>query len=50
MTSKSLSFAVITKNLTNPAYSGARSGVDRILAGLGAEASHFVPSKPDDID
>jgi len=50
MPSKSISFAVITKNLTNPAYSGARSGVDRILGGLGAKATHFVPTKPDDID
>ena len=47
---KPLSFAVITKNLTNPAYSGARSGVDRILADLGAKATHFVPTKPDDIE
>ena len=50
MPTKQLSFAVITKNLTNPAYSGARSGVDRILADLGAKATHFVPTKPDDID
>jgi len=41
---------VITKNRTNPAYTGARLGVDRILAELGATAEHFVPEKPDDID
>lgn len=50
MPSGSLTFAVITKNRTNPAYAGARAGVDRILAEMGAQAIHFVPQKPDDID
>lgn len=43
-------FAVITKNRTNPAYVGARLGVDRILADAGADVAHFVPDTPDDID
>ncbi len=47
---KSPHFAVITKNRTNPAYIGARLGVDRICARLGATVTHYVPEKPDDID
>ncbi|WP_420393719.1 sugar ABC transporter substrate-binding protein [Acuticoccus sp.] len=42
--------AVVTKNRTNPAYVGARQGVDRLLAGLGAVARHYVPEVPDDVD
>lgn len=42
-------FAVITKNRTNPAYVGARLGVDRVLAAAGARVQHFVPEIPDDI-
>ncbi|MEM5500419.1 sugar ABC transporter substrate-binding protein [Ahrensia kielensis] len=42
--------AVITKNRTNPAYIGARLGVDRICVELGANVTHYVPETPDDID
>ncbi len=42
--------AVFTKNLTNPAYGAARLGADRAAAALGAEAIHYVPTKPDDAD
>ncbi len=42
--------AVITKNRTNPAYVGARRGVDRVAARLGAATRHFVPETPDDVD
>ena len=43
-------FAAITKNRTNPAYSGARLGLDRMLGARGVEVRHFVPETPDDID
>lgn len=43
-------FAVITKNRTNPAYVGARLGVDQTCARLGATVTHYVPTVPDDID
>lgn len=41
--------AILTKNRTNPAYVGARIGADRIAAGAGGEARHYVPTKPDDV-
>lgn len=40
----------VTKNYTNPAYTGARLGVDRMLARLGGTAKHFAPRTPDDVD
>jgi len=41
--------AVFTKNRTNPAYTAARLGADRVAARLGARVVHYVPDKPDDI-
>lgn len=40
----------ITKNRTNPAYDGARLGVDRVLARLSGTARHCAPASPDDVD
>ena len=42
--------AVLTKNRTNPAYVGARLGVDRFVASYGGHATHLVPEKPDNIE
>ena len=42
--------AVFTKNRTNPAYAAARIGAERAAARHGAQAVHYVPDKPDDID
>lgn len=41
--------AVFTKNRTNPAYTAARLGADRVAARLGARVEHYVPDKPDDV-
>jgi ribose transport system substrate-binding protein len=41
--------AVFTKNRTNPAYTAARLGADRVAARLGARVAHYVPNKPDDV-
>ena len=41
--------AIITKNRTNSAYVGARSGADRVLLAHALSSVHFVPEKPDDI-
>jgi len=41
--------AVFTKNRTNPAYTAARLGADRVAARLGARVAHYVPDRPDDI-
>ena len=41
--------AVFTKNRTNPAYSAARLGADRVAARPGARIVHYVPDKPDDV-
>ena len=41
--------AVFTKNRTNPAYTAARLGADRVAARLGARVVHYVPEKPDDV-
>lgn len=49
-TSRSLRLAVITKNKDNPAYAGARLGVDRLAARYGTTVRHYVPDTPDDID
>ncbi len=45
----SLCISVITKNSNNPAYAGARIGVDRTLSRYGARAVHYSPILPDDI-
>ncbi len=45
----SLRIAVFTKNRTNPAYEAARFGADRVAARLGAQTTHYVPEKPDDV-
>jgi ABC-type sugar transport system substrate-binding protein len=42
--------AAFTKNKTNPAYSGARLGADRMAERLGCKLTHHVPDKPDDVD
>jgi ribose transport system substrate-binding protein len=42
--------AVFTKNRTNPAYAAARIGADRAAGRHGAQAVHYVPEKPDDIE
>ena len=41
--------SIITKNSRNPAYEGARIGVDRTLSQYGAKSIHYVPMEPDDI-
>jgi len=41
--------AVFTKNRTNPAYTAARLGADRVAARLGARIAHYVPDRPDDL-
>jgi len=40
----------ITKNRTNPAYDGARGGVERMAQKLGCTAVNLVPDTPDDPD
>lgn len=44
-----LTIAVFTKNLTNPAYEGARLGADRVAAAHGIRTVHYVPETPDDV-
>lgn len=39
----------ITKNGTNPAYQGARGGVDRLAAARHVSVRHLVPEVPDSI-
>ena len=41
--------AVFTKNRTNPAYTAARLGADRVAVRLGARIAHNVPGEPDDV-
>lgn len=41
--------AVFTKNRSNPAYTAARLGADRVAARMGARTVHYVPVKPDDV-
>jgi ABC-type sugar transport system substrate-binding protein len=48
--SRSVRLAVITKNKANPAYAGARLGVDRLAARYGSTVRHYVPDTPDSID
>lgn len=40
----------ITKNGTNPAYQGARKGVDRLASTLNITVEHLVPAVPDSIE
>lgn len=42
--------AVFTKNRTNPAYTGARLGADRLAQRLGCVVTHYVPEQPDAVD
>jgi len=42
-------FVTITKNGNNPAYQGARTGVDRLSAKLGVRVEHMTPVVPDSI-
>lgn len=41
--------AVFTKNRLNPAYAGARTGIDRLAAAAGATVTHYVPDEPDSV-
>jgi ribose transport system substrate-binding protein len=41
--------AVFTKNRTNPAYTAARLGAERVAARMGARIAHYAPEKPDDV-
>ena len=41
--------SVVTKNLKNPAYIGARLGVERVLSQYGSKATHLIPTSPDSI-
>ena len=49
LTEMSFSIAVLTKNNTNPAYIGARVGIDRMIEHFGCRAVHYVPRRPDDV-
>lgn len=42
--------AAVTKNRTNPAYTGARIGAARVAARFGGAVESFVPDIPDDVD
>lgn len=42
--------ATITKNRTNPAYTGARIGAARVAAKFGGAVESHVPDIPDDVD
>lgn len=42
-------FVTITKNGSNPAYRGARSGVDRLARQLGVQVRHLTPQVDDSI-
>lgn len=42
--------AAITKNKTNPAYTGARIGAARVAARFGGVVESFTPDIPDDVD
>ena len=43
------SISVVTKNLKNPAYVGARLGVERVLTQYGGKVTHLIPTSPDSI-
>ena len=40
--------ALLTKNRTNPAYDGARTGAERVAARMGGTVLHYVPDIADD--
>jgi ribose transport system substrate-binding protein len=42
--------AVFTKNRTNPAYTAARLGAERVAARHGARVVHYVPQRPDNVE
>lgn len=42
--------AVFTKNRSNPAYTGARLGADRMAQRLGCRVTHYVPAQPDAVE
>jgi ribose transport system substrate-binding protein len=44
------SIAVFTKNRVNPAYAGARLGIDGLGRRFGCSVRHYVPEKADDIE
>ena len=41
--------AAFTKNRLNPAYAGARMGIDRLAAAADASVEHYVPVEPDSV-
>ena len=43
-------FITVSKNASNPAYRGARKGVDRLAKKLGVEVHHFAPQVDDSIE
>ena len=49
-TDDSMTIAVFTKNLTNPAYEAFRIAADQVARASGARVVHFVPKQPDNID
>lgn len=48
--SQSFRLAAITKNKTNPAYDGARTGAARVAAIHGGTVENYIPEIPDDVD
>jgi ribose transport system substrate-binding protein len=49
-TEQTMTIAVFTKNLTNPAYQAFRTGADQIARTARAHIEHFVPRQPDNAD
>jgi ribose transport system substrate-binding protein len=45
-----MNIAVFTKNATNPAYAAFRLAADQVARAVGANTTHFVPQKPDNVD
>ncbi len=45
-----ITIAVFTKNLTNPAYEAFRIASDQIAHAAGAKTVHYVPKQPDNVD
>jgi len=50
ITNDAYTLAVFTKNRLNPAYHGARIAAERVAARYGANAMHYVPERPDDVE
>jgi ribose transport system substrate-binding protein len=46
----SMTVAIFTKNLTNPAYEAFRIASNKIARLTGAKVVHYVPKQPDDVD